>query len=205
MSTGKLLASAHVDHAQVLHIGPEDACVKGVAQPPQESAGVVGPQVLDQVQAGCAGALHRVAIDDATVVGRWTVRAVGVSRSDLLDGRAGSVEFQRDGTFLGALFESLCALSLRVLAQHCEASIWHLRIDNGRHEVDFVLERDDGRVVAVEAKLSPNVSDRDVRHLRWLGDQIGDRLLDAVVLTTGERAYRRADGVAVVPLALLGP
>jgi len=132
-------------------------------------------------------------------------RLVGVSRFDLLDGRAGSVEFPRAGTFLGALFESLCALSLRVLAQHCEASIWHLRIDNGRHEVDFVLERDDGRVVAVEAKLSPNVSDRDVRHLRWLGDQIGDRLLDAVVLTTGERAYRRADGVAVVPLALLGP
>jgi predicted AAA+ superfamily ATPase len=132
-------------------------------------------------------------------------RLVGVSRSDLLDGRAGSVEFPRDGTFLGALFESLCALSLRVFAQQCEASTWHMRIDSGRHEVDFVLERDDGLVVAIESKLSPTVTDRDVRHLRWLGDQIGDRLMDAVVLTTGERAYRRADGVAVVPLALLGP
>jgi predicted AAA+ superfamily ATPase len=132
-------------------------------------------------------------------------RLVGVSRSDLLDGCAGSVEFPRDGTFLGALFESLCALSLRVFAQQCEASTWHMRIDSGRHEVDFVLERDDGLVVAIESKLSPTVTDRDARHLRWLGDQIGDRLMDAVVLTTGERAYRRADGVAVVPLALLGP
>jgi len=29
--------------------------------------------------------------------------------------------------------------------------------------------------------------------------------LDSVVLTTGECAYRRADGIAMVPLALLGP
>ncbi|HMR13885.1 MAG TPA: AAA family ATPase, partial [Arachnia sp.] len=47
--------------------------------------------------------------------------------------------------------------------------------------------------------------DHDVRHLNWLHDQIGDRLADRVVLTTGEYAYRRSDGVAVVPLALLGP
>lgn len=132
-------------------------------------------------------------------------RLVGVSRSDLLEGRAGSIEFPRDGTFLGALFESLCALSLRVFAQHCEASVRHMRVDNGRHEVDFVVERDDGRVVAIEAKVSSLVTDRDVRHLRWLREQIRAQLLDAVVLTTGGRAYRRADGVAVVPLALLGP
>jgi hypothetical protein len=29
-------------------------------------------------------------------------------------------------------------------------------------------------------------------------------LLDAVVLNTGPQAYRRADGIAIVPLALLG-
>jgi predicted AAA+ superfamily ATPase len=86
-----------------------------------------------------------------------------------------------------------------------EASVWHMRVDNGRHEVDFVVEREDGRVVAMEAKVSSTVTDRDVRHLVWLREQIGDQLLDAVVLTTGERAYRRADGVAVVPPALLGP
>ena len=34
---------------------------------------------------------------------------------------------------------------------------------------------------------------------------IGDEQADAVVLTTGSEAYRRADGIAVVPLALLGP
>ncbi|MGH3142391.1 MAG: AAA family ATPase, partial [Gaiellales bacterium] len=43
-----------------------------------------------------------------------------------------------------------------------------------------------------------------VKHLHWLRDRLGDRLLDAVVVSTGPTAYRRADGVAVVPAALLG-
>jgi len=54
-------------------------------------------------------------------------------------------------------------------------------------------------------KLAREVSDIDVRHLRWLRHQIGDDLLDAAVITTGDRAYRRPDGVAVNPAALLAP
>ncbi len=38
-----------------------------------------------------------------------------------------------------------------------------------------------------------------------LRDQLGGDLLDAMVVTTGETAYRRPDGIAVVPAALLGP
>ena len=41
--------------------------------------------------------------------------------------------------------------------------------------------------------------DADVRYLHWLGE----RLVDKVVVTTGEYAYRRNDGVAVIPLGLL--
>jgi uncharacterized protein len=35
--------------------------------------------------------------------------------------------------------------------------------------------------------------------------ELGDRLLDSVVVTSGRNAYRRTDQVAVVPLALPGP
>jgi predicted AAA+ superfamily ATPase len=70
--------------------------------------------------------------------------------------------------------------------------------------VDLIVERDDGRVVAIEVKLSPVVADDDVRHLLWLQRQIGSDLVDAVVITTGSTAYRRPDGIAVVPAALLG-
>lgn len=38
-----------------------------------------------------------------------------------------------------------------------------------------------------------------------LREQLGADLLDAVVITSGTEAYRRPDGIAVVPAALLGP
>jgi uncharacterized protein len=59
--------------------------------------------------------------------------------------------------------------------------------------------------VAFEVKLARDVNDRDVAQLRWLADRIGEDLLDAVIVTTGPEAYRRADGIAVVPAVLLGP
>jgi hypothetical protein len=59
--------------------------------------------------------------------------------------------------------------------------------------------------VAIEVKLARTVSDEDVRHLRWLQDRVGDRLLDAAVVTSGPDAYRRRDGMAVIPADLLGP
>jgi hypothetical protein len=39
----------------------------------------------------------------------------------------------------------------------------------------------------------------------WLREKLGDELVDAVVVTTGGEAFRRKDGIAVVPLTLLGP
>ena len=70
----------------------------------------------------------------------------------------------------------------------------------------MVVERGEDRsVLAFEVKLAAAVSDNDVKHLVWLREQLGDQLVDAAVLTTGEYAYRRADGIAVIPLGLLGP
>ncbi len=110
-----------------------------------------------------------------------------------------------DTPMLGLLFESLVTLDVRVYAQAADAAVSHLRTKGRDHEVDLIVENDDRSVVAVEVKLAETVADRDVRHLRWLQDHLGDALLDAVVATTGKRAYRRADGIAVVPAALLGP
>lgn len=120
------------------------------------------------------------------------------------NGTASETTAPRDGTLFGQLFESLVTLSMRVYAQAAEARVRHLRMQDGRHEVDLIVERADHRVVAIEVKLSASVEDRDVRHLLWLREQLGDDMLDAVVVTTGEHAYRRTDGVAVVPAALLG-
>lgn len=132
-------------------------------------------------------------------------RLLGVDAGALLEGRETGPPIPRDGTLLGALFESLVTLSVHTYAQAAEATVKHLRTVGGRREIDLIVERADGRVVAIEIKLARNVSDSDVVHLRWLTDRIGDELLDAVIVTTGTEAYRRPDGIGVVPAALLGP
>jgi uncharacterized protein len=129
-------------------------------------------------------------------------RLLGVSADALLRGEGGA---RRDGALLGALFESLATLSVRVCAQASDARVGHLRLQRGEREVDLIVERDDGRVLAIEVKLAAAPADRDVAPLHWLAGELGDDLLDMVLISTGSYAYRRPDGVAVVPLALLGP
>jgi uncharacterized protein len=136
------------------------------------------------------------------------VRLLGMDADALINAVANPQthdDVPRNANLLGSLFESLIALNLRVYAQHAEAAVFHLRTRAGEHEVDFIVERPDHRVVAFEVKLAHEIGERDVRHLHWLREQIGDDLLDAVVITTGSEAYRRTDGIGVVPAALLGP
>lgn len=132
-------------------------------------------------------------------------RLLGADVDALLEARAMGPPIPRDGALLGHLFESLVTLDIRVFAQAAEATVKHLRTRTAQHEVDLIVERGDHRIVAIEVKLGQRVDDGDVKHLRWLADQIGDDLLDAVVVTSGRSAYRRPDGIAVVPAALLGP
>lgn len=130
-------------------------------------------------------------------------RLLGITADALLDGQSAGPPIPRDGTLLGALFESLVTLSVRTYAQANEARVRHLRTRGGEHEVDLIIERGDGRVVAIEVKLAATVRDTDLRHLKWLESAIGDDLLDALVITTGAEAYRRKDGIGIVPAALL--
>lgn len=115
----------------------------------------------------------------------------------------GSAVPERD-PLLGKLFESLVAQSLQTYAHVNDARLHHFRQQDGSREVDFIIERGN-RVVALEVKLSPTVTDSDVRHLNWLQERIGDRLAAKVLVNTGRIAYTRpGDGVIVVPAALLG-
>lgn len=130
---------------------------------------------------------------------------VGVGRASLLQGAEHPLPGVRTATWLGALFESLVTQSVRVYADAAGARVGHLRTKNTEHEIDLIIEGDDLRVVAIEVKLANTVDAADVRHLNWLHGAIGERLAARVVVYSGSYAYRRPDGVFVVPLALLGP
>ncbi|MFZ1411058.1 MAG: DUF4143 domain-containing protein [Micropruina sp.] len=123
----------------------------------------------------------------------------------LLDLSADALLGQAGAHMAGPLFEALATLGVRVAAQACEAKVFHMRTNAGEHEIDLIVQGVDGQVVGIEVKLAHSVTDADVRHLLWLKEQIPDRVADLIVITTGPTAYRRRDGIAVVPLALLGP
>jgi len=133
-------------------------------------------------------------------------RLLNVSSDALLErANPGTVPLPRNGSLIGAFFESLVTLSVQVYAEAHGARVSHLRTKRGEREVDLIVERGDGKIVAIEVKLTAIPDRDDVKHLKWLQDTLGDDLLDAVLITTGPAAYRRDDGIAVVPAELLGP
>lgn len=67
-------------------------------------------------------------------------------------------------------------------------------------EVDLVLERDDGAVIAFEIKAGTRIHGEDLRGIKALRARLGNRLLMAVVLYMGAFSYVHDDGTLVLPL-----
>ncbi len=107
----------------------------------------------------------------------------------------------------GLLFESLCIHDLRVYASALGGSLYHYRDKTGL-EADAVVVLDDGRWALVEVKMGQSRIDEGASHLLKLAERIDQtregRPSFLMVLTSTACAYRRKDGVVVVPLACLG-
>ena len=192
-----------------------DAATSGVTEKPSRSATMPYRDILerlyvvDSVPAWLPTRNHISRLGAAPkhhlVDPALAAQLLGVDVDGLLSGRDDRAIGVRDGPLLGALFESLVTQSIRVYAQAAGARVGHLRLHRGDREVDLIIERRDGRIIPIEVKLSGSVDDHDVRQLRWLETELGGDVLDSVIITTGPEAYRRTDGVAVVPATLLGP
>ena len=106
-----------------------------------------------------------------------------------------------DGAVAGSVFETFVAMEVARQAawQVNPPQLFHFRDRDGR-EVDLVLERRDGSVVAIEVKTAASVSSGDLRGLRHLRDKLGPRFKAGVVLYTGEQTVPFEDRLAAVPL-----
>lgn len=80
--------------------------------------------------------------------------------------------------------------------------LYHFRERDGA-EIDFVAERADGQVVAVEVKTSSSVTAGDTRWLKWLRKKVATDFVSGVVLYTGERPYRLDDRLYALPISYL--
>ena len=107
------------------------------------------------------------------------------------------------GSLLGRLFEALVYLCLNTYAGVNNAKLFFAKTHKGEHEIDFIIQKGT-KVLACEVKFSPTADASDGKHLRWFMDKVGNDCRDAMIITTGGIAYRRSDGIAVVPASLLG-
>lgn len=111
----------------------------------------------------------------------------------------------KDMKLFGFLFESLSIRDLKIYASAIDASVYHYR-DSLNRECDAVIVYRDGEFGLVEIKLG---SDEDIEEAATILKKIRDDLIDKpiylIAITKEKYAYKREDGVYVVPLGCLKP
>jgi len=111
----------------------------------------------------------------------------------------------RDGDLLGRVLDTFVAAQLRPegqVSQH-RTRLYHLRQEQGRHEIDLVAEVGAERIVGIEVKADSAPGRDAAGHLAWLRDQLGDRFLGGVVLHTGPATFSLGDRITAAPISTL--
>lgn len=124
--------------------------------------------------------------------------ALGIGPNDLMN----------DLNTFGLLFETLCVRDLRVYANALDGDVYHYRDKSGL-ECDAVIHLRNGKYGLIEIKLGgERLIEEGVKNLKLLEGKIDTQKMNKpsflMVLTgVGDYAYRRKDGVYVVPIGSL--
>jgi uncharacterized protein len=109
----------------------------------------------------------------------------------------------RDVNLLGRIIDTFVASQLRPELELGILPVTMFRQD-GQREIDILLERRDGAVVAIEVKAAVAADVRDARHLIWLQEKIGEKSFRAgIVFYTGSHVVPLGKKIWVVPLCAL--
>jgi uncharacterized protein len=124
--------------------------------------------------------------------------------------RAGPDQLRQDLELFGLLFESLVVRDLRVYAQAADAEVYHYR-DNTGLEIDAVVSSHAGPWAAFEVKLGGAARiEEAAANLLKFRDRVdtgrsGEPAVLGVIVGSGPYAYRRDDGIWVLPIGACGP
>ena len=95
---------------------------------------------------------------------------------------------------------------MRIYAQANDGEVFHFRDKSGL-ESDMIVALNDGRWAAIEVKLGNKQIEEAAEHLKKLARKVDETKMGKptflMVLTGGEFAYQRTDGVLVVPIGCL--
>lgn len=124
--------------------------------------------------------------------------ALGLGPSDLI----------ADLETFGLVFETLCMRDLRVFAEALNGNVYHFRDKTGL-ECDAVVHLRNGSYGLIEIKLGgDNLIENGARTLITLSEKIDTTRMKSpsflmVITANGPYAYRRSDGIYVVPIGCL--
>lgn len=124
--------------------------------------------------------------------------SLGLGPDDLLN----------DLNTFGLLFETMCVRDLRIFAESINGSVYHYR-DNTGLECDAVIHLRNGKYGLIEIKLGgDDLIEEGAKTLKKLKDCIDTTKMNKpsflMVLTgIGKYAYKREDGVLVIPIGVL--
>ena len=119
-----------------------------------------------------------------------------------------SDDLMRDLNTFGLFFETLCVRDLRVYADALDGEVYHFRDKNGL-ECDAVVHLRNGSFGLVEIKLGgERLIQEAVETLTSLASKIDTSKMKEpsflmILTATGKFAYRRKDGIYVVPVGCL--
>ena len=113
-----------------------------------------------------------------------------------------------DFELFGFLFEDFCLRDIRVYTELLRGTVYHYH-DNSDLEADLIIRLHDGRWAAIEVKTGSKEIEDASKNLIKLANEVDTSKIGApsflMVLTAGQFAYRREDGVYVVPIGCLKP
>ncbi len=104
-------------------------------------------------------------------------------------------------TEFGNLLETFVVGELRKQVSWFDepVTVGHWRTHDG-DEVDYVVEFDNGSVLAFEVKANERIAGKDFNGLRKLRDALGNRFVAGIALSTGARSYTYEDRLSVMPV-----
>lgn len=136
-------------------------------------------------------------------------RAVSTAKVALVDsGIAANLlgqdprRLERPHSPLGGLLEGFVAMEIarQVEWSSTRPDLYHYRTRDGV-EVDLVLERRSGEVIALDVKASSTVRAEDFRGIRHLQDRLGPDFIAGIVLYTGQHTRSFGDALRAVPIS----
>lgn len=123
--------------------------------------------------------------------------------TSILRWRLDQVELDQDRS--GKLIETfiLNELAAQIDTTNDKYELFHYR-DREKHEIDFLIEREDQALLGIEIKAGSTISTTDFKHLKWFQDNIAkNRPFIGIVLYSGELAGKMGNHLWAVPFGAL--